>query len=108
MGGGAATGEPANQWGQESVDLIRALQPAHQGIATTCARPSSRSETAWPWRCGDKVEAALIDHVNNLKLQYLVELSKLGDTCADLETEVVDAGSQSTTWSSPGRRSRSC
>src|SRR5215218_5248908 len=54
----------------------------------TCARPSSRSETAWPWRCGDKVEAALIDHVNNLKLQYLVELSKLGDTCADLETEV--------------------
>ena len=23
MGGGAATGEPANQWGQESVDLIR-------------------------------------------------------------------------------------
>ncbi len=44
--------------------------------------------TAWPWRCGDKVEAALIDHVNNLKLQYLVELSKLGDSCADLETEV--------------------
>jgi predicted O-methyltransferase YrrM len=25
MGGGAATGEPANQWGQESVDLIRAF-----------------------------------------------------------------------------------
>ena len=23
MGGGAATGEPANQWGQDSVDLIR-------------------------------------------------------------------------------------
>ena len=23
MGGGAATGEPTNQWGQESVDLIR-------------------------------------------------------------------------------------
>jgi predicted O-methyltransferase YrrM len=23
MGGGAATGEPSNQWGQESVDLIR-------------------------------------------------------------------------------------
>ena len=40
------------------------------------------------WRCGDKVNAALIDHVNNLKLQYLVELSKLGDSCADLETEV--------------------
>jgi hypothetical protein len=43
---------------------------------------------AWPWECGSKVKAALIDHVNNLKLQYLVELSKLGDTCADLETEV--------------------
>jgi hypothetical protein len=43
---------------------------------------------AWQWRCGSKVEAALIDHVNNLKLQYLVELSKLGDTCADLETTV--------------------
>jgi caffeoyl-CoA O-methyltransferase len=25
MGGGAATGAPANQWGQESVDLIRAF-----------------------------------------------------------------------------------
>jgi predicted O-methyltransferase YrrM len=25
MGGGAATGEPAQQWGQESVDLIRAF-----------------------------------------------------------------------------------
>jgi caffeoyl-CoA O-methyltransferase len=25
MGGGAATGEPANQWGQDSVDLIRAF-----------------------------------------------------------------------------------
>jgi glutathionylspermidine synthase len=43
---------------------------------------------AWRWRCGSKVKAALIDHVNNLKLQYLVELSKLGDSCADLETEV--------------------
>jgi caffeoyl-CoA O-methyltransferase len=25
MGGGAATGQPSNQWGQESVDLIRAF-----------------------------------------------------------------------------------
>jgi caffeoyl-CoA O-methyltransferase len=25
MGGGAATGQPTNQWGQESVDLIRAF-----------------------------------------------------------------------------------
>ena len=25
MGGGAATGEPSNQWSQESVDLIRAF-----------------------------------------------------------------------------------
>jgi Glutathionylspermidine synthase preATP-grasp len=41
-----------------------------------------------PWECGDKVKAALIDHVNNLKLQYLVELSKLGDSCAGLEAEV--------------------
>ena len=31
---------------------------------------------------------ALIDHVNNLKLQYLVELSKLGDSCAGLEQRV--------------------
>jgi hypothetical protein len=30
----------------------------------------------------------LIDHVNNLKLQYLVELSKLGDSCAGLETKL--------------------
>src|SRR4051812_49588446 len=31
---------------------------------------------------------ALIDHVNNLKLQYLVELSKLGDSCAGLEQKL--------------------
>jgi glutathionylspermidine synthase len=30
----------------------------------------------------------LIDHVNNLKLQHLVELSKLGDGCADLEAGI--------------------
>jgi glutathionylspermidine synthase len=30
----------------------------------------------------------VIDHVNNLKLQYLVELSKLGDRCAGLERQV--------------------
>jgi glutathionylspermidine synthase len=30
----------------------------------------------------------VIDHVNNLKLQYLVELSKLDDRCAGLERQV--------------------
>jgi glutathionylspermidine synthase len=30
----------------------------------------------------------VIDHVNNLKLQHLVELSKLGDGCAELESEI--------------------
>jgi hypothetical protein len=30
----------------------------------------------------------VIDHVNNLKLQYLVELSKLGDSCAGLEERI--------------------
>jgi glutathionylspermidine synthase len=30
----------------------------------------------------------VIDHVNNLKLQHLVELSKLGDRCAGVESEV--------------------
>ena len=30
----------------------------------------------------------MIDHVNNLKLQHLVELSKLGDRCAGLEADV--------------------
>ena len=30
----------------------------------------------------------MIDHVNNLKLQHLVELSKLGDRCADIEEEI--------------------
>jgi hypothetical protein len=30
----------------------------------------------------------VIDHVNNLKLQHLVELSKLGDRCAAIETEI--------------------
>jgi hypothetical protein len=32
----------------------------------------------------------VIDHVNNLKLQYLVELSKLGDSCAGLERHVAE------------------
>jgi glutathionylspermidine synthase len=30
----------------------------------------------------------LIDHVNNLKLQHLVELSKLGDRCAGIQEEI--------------------
>ena len=30
----------------------------------------------------------MIDHVNNLKLQHLVELSKLGDRCAGIEEEI--------------------
>jgi uncharacterized circularly permuted ATP-grasp superfamily protein len=30
----------------------------------------------------------MIDHVNNLKLQHLVELSKLGDRCAGIETGI--------------------
>ena len=30
----------------------------------------------------------MIDHVNNLKLQHLVELSKLGDGCAAIETGI--------------------
>ena len=30
----------------------------------------------------------MIDHVNNLKLQHLVELSKLGDGCAELEAAI--------------------
>jgi glutathionylspermidine synthase len=32
----------------------------------------------------------VIDHVNNLKLQHLVELSKLGDRCAEIEAEIRD------------------
>jgi hypothetical protein len=32
----------------------------------------------------------VIDHVNNLKLQHLVELSKLGDGCAELERGIAD------------------
>lgn len=31
---------------------------------------------------------AVIDHVNNLKLQHLVELSKLGDSCAGIESGI--------------------
>ena len=30
----------------------------------------------------------MLDHVSDLKLQHLVELSKLGDGCADLESEI--------------------
>ena len=34
------------------------------------------------------LEDRVIDHVNNLKLQHLVELSKLGDRCAGIEEEI--------------------
>ena len=37
---------------------------------------------------GIKTSARRDDHVSDLKLQYLVELSKLGDHCAPLESEV--------------------
>ncbi len=35
-------------------------------------------------------EERVIDHVNNLKLQHLVELSKLGDGCVALEREIAE------------------
>src|SRR5215217_5429007 len=35
-----------------------------------------------------RIRAELIDHVNNLKLQHLVELSKLGDGCAAVESRI--------------------
>jgi Glutathionylspermidine synthase preATP-grasp len=38
------------------------------------------------WESG--FQSAVIDHVSDLKLQYLVELSKLGDRCAVIESEV--------------------
>ena len=41
-----------------------------------------------PGHCAGTLIGALIDHVNNLKLQYLVELSKLGDSCAGLEQTI--------------------
>ena len=39
-------------------------------------------------RPGYQAPLSVIDHVNNLKLQYLVELSKLGDSCAGLESKL--------------------
>jgi hypothetical protein len=38
-----------------------------------------------PRRPGGNTRPTTIDHVNNLKLQHLVELSKLGDGCAEVE-----------------------
>jgi hypothetical protein len=32
----------------------------------------------------------MIDHASDLKLQHLVELSKLGDSCVALETEIAE------------------
>src|SRR5215207_7896025 len=55
-----------------------------------CARRASvpSSQRRGAAREGPSVSRALIDHVNNLKLQYLVELSKLGDACAGLEERI--------------------
>jgi hypothetical protein len=47
------------------------------------ARATSAGGTLIPEGAG-----RLIDHVNNLKLQYLVELSKLGGRCCDIEQEI--------------------
>ena len=32
----------------------------------------------------------MIEHVNDLKLQFLVELSKLGDRCATIQSDLAD------------------
>jgi hypothetical protein len=32
----------------------------------------------------------VIEHVNDLKLQFLVELSKLGDRCAAIESDLTE------------------
>ena len=58
--------------GFESRPGHRAPVPSHPG--EECPDGGARSP--------------LIDHVNNLKLQYLVELSKLGDSCAGLESKL--------------------
>src|SRR5215211_5431288 len=55
--------------------------------------PSLRKHRAVPgaprWPRGySRGREGLIDHVNNLKLQHLVELSKLGDGCAAIEQEI--------------------
>ena len=46
MGGGAATGAPVNQWGQESVDLIRDVQRRAQAAR----RPPHDLPRGWRWR----------------------------------------------------------
>ena len=89
MGGGAATGEPTNQWsaGERRPDPRRSTRASRRAHDLRVDLPPRRRRR----RAGGAAvssDAALIDHVNNLKLQYLVELSKLGDSCADLETEV--------------------
>jgi hypothetical protein len=55
------------------------------GIGKRKRRYPLREERSAPV---DGARCALIDHINNLKLQYLVELSKLGDHCAGLETKL--------------------
>ena len=97
MGGGAATGAARQPVGPG----IGRPDPRVQRRAQAARRPAHDLPRGRRWRghggAADKVDAALIDHVNNLKLQYLVELSKLGDSCADLETEVSN-------WLSRARR----
>ena len=50
----------------------------------------------------------MADQVSDLKLQHLVELSKLGDGCAELESQIEDWLRRATTSSSTVTRSRSC
>jgi glutathionylspermidine synthase len=70
------------QWPQKPLPL---------GACGFESRPGHPSERVAPRprvSSGQQGTKALIDHVNNLKLQYLVELSKLGDSCASLERHV--------------------
>ena len=50
----------------------------------------------------------MIEHVNDLKLQFLVELSKLGDRCAAIESDLAGWLTESRLHVRASRRSRSC
>src|SRR5918994_3999267 len=71
--------------GADPRDRRRAAHPDPDRAVPPARAPRRRER---PARQRTRSNRTLIDHVNNLKLQHLVELSKLGDGCVGIESEI--------------------
>ncbi len=99
--GAGAGADPRDRGREPHPDPGRALHPVR---APGHQRPGHATEAAQALR---RRATEMADQVSDLKLQHLVELSKLGDGCAELESRI-EAWLRATTSSSTATRSPSC